>query len=387
MIARILIFIILAIVLPDLYFDQHYWKRRIHYPIWGRLLWWLPGLGMLVYTIALASIRNFVPDDLTSINVYLLIVGLWVVPKALFALCSAVGLLWCRIRHSHTNWGNAVALVLTVYTWFVVIYGSTVGNTRLKVKHLDLYFNDLPSQFDGYRICAFSDAHVGTFTGRRLRLLKRDLDSINAQKADLICFLGDLQNIQPAEIYPVQSLLSSLHAKDGVVSVLGNHGYSEYIHDDPAVEVANERELVSRETQMGWKLLLNDHFVLRRGTDSLVIAGEENYAKPKRSDLQKTLQGVEGHPFIVMLQHNPAAWTEELLPSHRVQLTLSGHTHGGQMSIFGLRPTHLMERHDLGLYQKDDAMLYVSAGIGGLIAFRFNMPAEVVVFTLHRTPR
>jgi predicted MPP superfamily phosphohydrolase len=386
MIARIFIYIILAIVLPDIYFDQHFWKHRTSYPWWGRLLWWLPGVGMLIYTIALASIRNFVPDDLTSINVYLLIVGLWVVPKALFALCSGLGLLWCRIRHSHTNWGNVVALVLTLFTWWVVIYGSTVGVTRLRVKRLDLYYNDLPSHFEGYRICAFSDAHVGSFTGRRVRLLERDIDSINAQKADLICFLGDLQNIQPAEIYPVQSILSRLHAQDGVISILGNHDYSEYIHDDPAVEVANEREVISREAQMGWKLLRNEHLVLHRGADSIVIAGEENLAKPARSNFQKTMQGVGDHAFVVVLQHNPAAWVNEILPNRHVQLTLSGHTHGGQMSILGLRPTHLREPHDLGLYQQDGAMLYVTAGIGGLIFFRFNMPAEITVITLHRMP-
>lgn len=384
MIARILIFIILAIVLPDLYFEQHYWRHRFSYPLWKRILWWLPGTAMLIYTIALASIKNFVPDDLTSINIYLLLVGLYVWPKALFALCSGLGLAWCRWRHSHTNWGNVVALVLIVFSWFVVIYGSWFGVSRLRVKHLDLYFDNLPASFDGYRIVAFSDAHVGTFTGRRLAWLKRDIDSIQAQRGDLICFLGDLQNIRPQEIYPVRDLLSSLHAKDGVVSVLGNHDYSEYIHDDPAIEVANERETVSLERQFGWRLLLNEHFAIHQGGDSIVVAGEENFSKPDRANFQKTMDGISGRPFVIMLQHVPGAWPHEILSSGRVALTLSGHTHGGQMSIFGLRPTRIMERYDLGLYQKNGCMLYVTAGIGGLIPFRFNMPAEITVLNLHK---
>ena len=385
MIARILIFIILAIVLPDLYFDQHYWKQRIHYSWWKRLLWWLPGIVLLVYTIALASIRNFVPDDLTSVNVYLLIVGLWVWPKALFALCSGLGLAWCRFRHIHTNWGNVVALVLIVFNAWVVIYGSSLGVMRLRVKHLDLYFEHLPAQFEGYRIVQFSDAHVGSFTGQHVKLLERDIDSINAQGADLICFTGDLQNLQPQEIYPVQELLSKLHAKDGVVSVLGNHDYSEYIHKDPAIEVANERETISRQIQCGWRVLRNEHFAIHRGRDSIVIAGEENYAKPARANFQKTMEGIKGRPFVVMLQHVPDAWPAEILSSGRVDLTLSGHTHGGQMSIFGFRPAHIFSRYDLGLYQKDGSMLYVNAGLGGLIAFRFNMPAEITVLKLHKT--
>ncbi|MGI6231999.1 MAG: metallophosphoesterase [Prevotella sp.] len=385
MIARIIILILLAIVLPDLYFDQHYWKRSSHYRWWHRLLWWLPGLIMVGYTVGLSTIRNFVPDDLTVINVYLLIVGLFVIPKALVALCSVIGLLWCRLRHSRNNWGNLVALFLTLFTWYAVIYGSTLGVRRLRVKHIDLYFDRLPASFDGYRIVHFSDAHVGSFTGARVQLLKRDIDSINAQHADLIAFTGDLQNIQPSELYPVQSLLSGLHARDGVVSVLGNHDYAEYIHEAPAIEAANERETINRERQFGWQLLRNEHFALHRGNDSIVIAGEENYEKPARADFAKTLKGIEGRPFTIMLQHVPAAWREQILPSKRVDLTLSGHTHGGQMSFFGLRPTHLTEPHDYGLFQREGALLYVNPGLGGLVFFRFGMPAEITVFTLHRT--
>ena len=87
MIAKILIPIILAIVLPDLYMDQHHGRRLFRHTWWRRLLWWLPGLLMLAYTLVLASIRNFVPDDLTGINIYMFLVGLIIVPKAIYALC------------------------------------------------------------------------------------------------------------------------------------------------------------------------------------------------------------------------------------------------------------------------------------------------------------
>ena len=80
MISRIFIPILLAIVLPDLYFDQHYWRSRYHGRWWLRLLWWLPGMLMFIYTIALVSIRDFVPADLTWINVYMFLVGLIVWP-------------------------------------------------------------------------------------------------------------------------------------------------------------------------------------------------------------------------------------------------------------------------------------------------------------------
>jgi predicted MPP superfamily phosphohydrolase len=387
MIARIFIPIIFAIVLPDLYFDTHYLRHRLVYKWWKRMLWWLPSMVMLVYTIALTSIRNFAPTDLTWLNVYLMLVGLYVVPKAIIAFCSSLGLLYCRLSHTRKNWGNLIAPVLCLFSLFILIYGSVFGFRRFRVAHVDIYSKDLPAAFDGYRITQFTDAHVGTLTGSRLSILTRAIDSINAQHADAIVFTGDIQNMHPMELYPVQRILSKLHAHDGVFSVRGNHDYSHYINAEPAVKIANERELVSLERRFGWDLLLNEHRVIRRGADSIVIAGEENgggYKDVQRADLRKTMAGIRKGAFVVMLQHDPSAWRNSILHKTDVQLTLSGHTHGGQISVFGIRPTMFFDHEDRGLYFEGHQTLYVSSGIGGLIPFRFNVPGEIAVFTLHK---
>lgn len=384
MIARLIIPIILAIVVPDLYIDWHHWRHRRGYGWWKRALWWAPGLVMLVYSVALATIRNFVPNDLTWVNVYMILMGLIVVPKALFMVCSGSGYLCCRLFGGHHNWGNLLALVLIVCNWYVLVYGFMVGIDKFEVKHVDLYFDDLPAAFDGYRIAHFTDAHVGTLETRDIRLLRRDMDSINAQHADLIAFTGDLQNIRPQEIRDTQGLLSSLRARDGVVSVLGNHDYSKYVHEGPAVEAANRAETISRERQCGWRLLLNEHFAIRRGQDSIVIAGEQNFGDPDSANFQQTMRGVGERAFTIMLQHNPAAWDETIVPTGRVALTLSGHTHGGQMSIFGWRPTRLTYAEDYGHYTRGRSQLFVSSGLGGLVPFRFGISPEIVVITLHK---
>ena len=389
MIARIFIPIILAIVLPDLYFDLHYLRSSSWRIWWKRLLWWLPSIGLLGYTVALASIRNFAPADLTWLNIYLFLflVGSIVTPKAIFAFCSGLGLLYCRLTHTRNNWGNLVAPPLCLFSLYILIYGSTLGFRKLEVRHIDIYSRELPKAFDGYRIAQFTDAHVGTLTGNRYKMLTRVIDSLNAQNADAIVFTGDLQNMQPSELYPVQDLLKSLHAKDGVFSVLGNHDYSQYIKADPAVKAANEREVISRERQFGWTVLLNEHHTIRRGKDSLVIAGEENDGLPPfpdRGDINKTLEGISPSAYVVMLQHDPSAWRRSILPKSQVQLTLSGHTHGGQIQLFGLRPTMLTSKEDYGLYLDGNRALYVSAGISGLIPFRFGIPGEIAVITLHK---
>ncbi len=388
MIARIIIPILLAIVLPDIYIDMHYWRHYKGYTWWRRLLWWLPSVLMVAYSIAIASTRNFVPDEMMFINVYMMLVGLVVMPKMLFALCSGIGYLVCKYTHRRRNYGNFIWLPFAAGAIYIIMYGFIVGFGKLEVKHLDLYFDDLPEAFDGYRIVHFSDAHVGSFQYDKKSILQRDIDSINAQKADMVVFTGDIQNMQPDELLPVMPLLSKVKAKDGVYSVLGNHDYSIYIDATEDVKKANIKATVDREQQMGWTVLRNDNRVIRRDADSLVIAGEENGGRkpsPKLADLEKSLHGVGKGAFIVMLQHDPNVWQEKIVPDGRVQLTLSGHTHAGQVSVFGLRFTQLTAHNDYGLYNQDRQQLYVTSGLGGVVAMRFGATAEIAVITLHKT--
>ena len=385
MIARIIILIILLALLPDLYIDRHYLRHRKSW--WKRLLWWLPTLFFLAATIFFSIERNFIPEDPTWLYVYMLVLGVVVLPKAVYALSSSVGLLVCKFRHKRMNWGNLIGWILALGCVYVVLYGSFVGHRQLEVKHIELSFNDLPKEFDGYRILHFSDAHVGTFRGSLLNILRRDIDSINAQKADAIVFTGDIQNLQPSELYPLHDMLRSLHAPDGVFSVIGNHDYSTYINSDPVIKASNERELINLERQAGWKVLLNSHQAIERGDSRIVIAGEENDGQgpfPSKGDLRKTLEGTDSTDFVIMLQHDPSAWRRNILPLSNVQLTLSGHTHGGQLSLFGMRPTQLVGKEDFGLFRSNGQYLYVTCGIGGVLPFRFGVSPEIVVITLRR---
>ena len=385
MIERIFIPVVLAILLSDLYIDMHYWRRYRAYSWWRRVLWWLPGIVMLVYTACLASISNFVPDNLTWVNVYLILLGFVVYPKVLFCLFSLLGSTLRHYLHTRRNWGVWVAAFFIPVTLLMMVYGFTIGFRQLEVKRIDLTFTDLPPAFDGYRIVHFSDAHVGTFTGSLRKLLARDIDSINAQKPDLIAFTGDLQNIQPSEIRLVLPLLSRLKATDGVYSVLGNHDYAEYVKLPLKQELHHIRETQALERSCGWNLLLNSNLKIRRGKDSLVIVGEQNLERPDSACFTKAMQGVGAHAFAIILQHNPKAWEKYIVNDSRSRLTLCGHTHGGQLSLFGLRPTQIEYRQDYGLYQKGKQYLFINSGLGGLIPFRLGISPEIAVITLHKT--
>lgn len=387
MVARISILVILMIVFSYWYLEKRYLKRRFKGNKLKRILWWTPAVFMILYTIYLSFTKNFIPDNIGTVNVYLFHLGLFVVPITLYALCSAIGKAWCIMQKTRKNWGNLVGFVLAVYAVFVLFYGTFVGVSQLEVNKMELAFKDLPKAFDGYRLVVFSDAHVGSFTGWRKKYLERDVDSINAQHPDAILFLGDLQNLKPSELYPVQDILMKLKAKDGIYSVLGNHDYDEYTNEDPAIEAANMRELASRQAQYGWTLLRNEHHSIRRGNESIVIAGEESgclKTNPPKMDLAKTLKEVREDAFVIMMQHSPYTWRDSILSNSNIQLTLSGHTHGGQVKILGMRLTRLKMKESHGLFVEGDRKHYITSGIGALVPFRYGVTPEIAVITLRK---
>ncbi len=386
MIAKSFIFFLLLIILPDVYLDLHYWRHK--YSPWKRLLRWLPGAGMLAYTIILALEKNFLPDNPIPAYIYLLLLGLIVIPKAAYMLCSMTGLAYCRLFKKKRNYGNLLGLLATPCIWYILIYGSFVGFQKLEINHQTFTSKEVPEAFDGYRIALFSDAHVGSYAGDRQWILKKAIDSINALKPDLIVFTGDLQNVHPQELYQHMDILSSLKAPDGVYSVLGNHDYANYIDADDAVKVANCRETISLERQLGWTLLLNENHVIEKGKDRVVIAGMENDGKGEQSpgevDIQKALENVSDTDFIIMLEHDPYSWRHRILPESNAQLTLCGHTHAMQFMIGDWSPMALTGKEWHGWYHEGNQSLFVTAGLGGLVPFRFGATGEIVLITLKK---
>ena len=286
-------------------------------------------------------------------------------------------------------------IACTIMIWALTGYGFLFGFQQLEVHHIEYASADLPETFDGYRIVQFSDAHVGSMTDSRQWMLQRAVDSINAQQADAIVFTGDMQNIWPDELPSQTPYIRQLKAKDGVFAVLGNHDYAVYQDCEEDEKAGNCEKTIKALRNMGFDLLLNEHRIIRRDSDSIVIAGMENWGvverMPRKGDVKKTLAGLNRkssagsqEPFIVMLQHDPSCWREKILPECNAQLTLSGHTHGGQISIFGWSPVALSYSEWAGMTYEGTRAIYVSTGLGALIPFRFGMPGEIVVITLRR---
>ena len=390
MIARAPYLFILLIIIPDLYFDFHYWRHK--YSLGQRFCRWLPTIGLVVYTIYLMYEKNFIPDNPNILYIYLLLVGLIAIPKLVYMLCSITGLTFSKLihrkssKHPAKNYGNLIGLVCVPVIWYIVLYGSFIGFNKVEVNRQTFTSPDLPKAFDGYKVVLFSDAHVGSYTARNEHVLKKAIDLINTQHPDMIVYTGDIQNTQPQDIYRHMDVLSSLRAKDGIYSILGNHDYGDYICGNTAKKVANMRETMSLEKQMGWTLLMNEHRYIDRGKSHIIIAGMENDGDgirfPQKGNIKKALKGINDDDFILMLEHDPSSWRRRIIPDGRAQLTLSGHTHKMQFALFDWCPMSLTGKEVNGWYTEDEQSLFVTAGLGGLIPFRFGAPGEIAVITL-----
>lgn len=280
------------------------------------------------------------------------------------------------------------SLILVLLCAVIMVYGFFVGRTKYEVKKVDLNFADLPAAFDGYRIVQISDLHLGYMHDCK-DFLSAAMDEVNAQNPDIICFTGDLVSHGHKEIDGLEPIITKLKSKDGIFSVMGNHDYSPYTLMNDSMRQAEIAALVSCErNELGWKLLMNENVIIRRGNDSIAVAGVENqsysFSRQLRfGDLGKALDGTNGM-FTVLLSHDPTFWKAEVLPQSKVQLTLSGHTHAAQIKIGDFTPASWVFDETDGLYAENGRYLYVNIGLGCVVPIRVGATPEITVIELHR---
>lgn len=284
--------------------------------------------------------------------------------------------------------GWRYALVLPVLLWLLVTYGFFFGWRHLVVRSATCSSPLLPQSFDGYRVLQISDLHLGTFLRNR-RFIDRLVRVVNAQGANLIVFTGDLVNVGADEIIPFQHALRQISAPDGVFSIMGNHDYCEYGEDrSPASIARNQRLLRYLQARVGWRLLENEHVLITNSRgDRIALIGVENISKPPfpdYGDLRKALGNLPRGMFKILLSHDPSHWRRGVLHQTDIALTLSGHTHAGQVRIGSFSPAKWAYNEWGGKYVEDGAMLHVSLGIGGTVPFRLGAWPEINVITLRR---
>ncbi len=321
--------------------------------------------------------------EVMSVGLVLLVC--WVVLTVLDLAVAGLLALLCGLSFKHCFCWGLLSLAVPV---LLLGYGILIERNCFRIKTVEIAFDNLPASFDGYTIVHLSDIHSRSFR-YRTGALQRAVDKVNGLDADLIAFTGDIVTLSPDELDATEGILRGLTARDGVVSILGNHDYCPYItqSDSTLTPEQGKKVVMAREKAMGWRLLVNDHWVLHHGQDSIAIVGVENTSTsphfPSRGDLWRALYGTDGM-FRILLSHDPTHWDSGVI-GKEIPLTLSGHTHAMQFSLLGWSPIGHFYKQSKGLYQKGNQQLYINIGLGETIfPARIGAMPEITKIVLRR---
>lgn len=222
----------------------------------------------------------------------------------------------------------------------------------------------------GLRLAFLSDAHAGHYFGEDdwVRVCER----VAAEAPDLVCLGGDLISAHEREALELRKGLSLLAPPLGVFAVPGNHEY--WATPDP-------RLFSSVLEEAGVELLTNRGVRIARGGAGLWLCGVDDLRRGA-PDVAAALAGRAPNEPVVLLSHHPDVFVESA--GAGIDLQLSGHTHGGQIVLFGWAPiTH--SKHGLwrGRYQRAGAQLYVGRGVGTTgMPLRLGAPGEIAILEL-----
>lgn len=294
---------------------------------------------------------------------------------------------------SRRHFIGQAGLILSVVPFLSAAHGILRGRYNYQVKNMSLYFKNLPPAFDGFRVLQISDWHIGSFVGNGRRI-EDAVKLISEQKADLILFTGDLVNNIASEVDEFIPSLKKINAKYGVYSILGNHDYGEYVDWKSEEDWKNNMiKLAENQEKIGFKLLKNENVKIEKDNDQIAVIGLENWGLPpfpQYGDLAKAQKGTENIDFKILMSHDPSHWDAEVINKAKIDLTLSGHTHGMQfgINIPGIKWSPVKWKYPrwAGLYGEGCQKLYVNVGIG-YIGFpgRIGFYPEITVFKLHRS--
>jgi predicted MPP superfamily phosphohydrolase len=252
-------------------------------------------------------------------------------------------------------------------------YAREVEPNLLQIEKIELHLQSLPVGLEGTRLVCLSDFHLHPYT--RIELVQECVRLVNRLDADVVCLLGDYVFDRAEAILELAPVLSGIETRHGPYAVLGNHD----LWTDPELV----RSTLERE---GIAVLENEHVTIELPGGELVLAGLEDGWSGK-PDLDAALFGqTDGLPVVLMM-HEPD-FADRFRTDGRVELQLSGHTHGGQVRLPVIGAPFLPrygQKYDRGLYDLDGMWLYTTRGIGVIgPPLRFNCRPEITLLTLRR---
>lgn len=244
-----------------------------------------------------------------------------------------------------------------------VAKGAIDEANSLSLERVEIELDRLPRQLDGFKIIHLSDTHHSPFT--KLEHIERAVKVANRLKPDLFLLTGDYVSHEDKYIAPVADVLGKLRAEFGVFACLGNHDH--WTNADLVTHLFRGE---------GINVLINEGLRFEARGTSFWLAGVDDYMVG-RTDVPAALKGSFPDEMKLLLAHNPIIFRQAVRAG--VDLTLSGHTHGGQVRIRDGEKRILPKRRlKAGLHSRKGSQIYITRGIGTVVLpVRYQCPPEI----------
>jgi hypothetical protein len=277
------------------------------------------------------------------------------------------------------------ALAMTTAPFVAGAYGMFYERLNLEISHRRIKLPRLPKAFEGFRIAQLSDIHIGPFMPAEE--IRRYVGIVNGLKPDLVALTGDFVTWDPSTQSAVVDRLAGAKAPFGVYGCLGNHEMWSEV----------ENSITGLFARRGIRILRGERALIRSGGEAINLLGVDFQSRfpmgPRGQRLvREFLQGV-GRLMVpgtanILLSHNPDAF--DRAAELGIDLSLAGHTHGGQMTLEfvhpDLSPSRLFTSYVRGWFEKPGGQLYVNRGIGTIfVPIRFGSPPEITIIELARS--
>ena len=244
---------------------------------------------------------------------------------------------------------------------------------KIDLVEVDIVLNNLGKNFQNYRILNISDIHLGQWINPEY--LNDLVDYVNTLNYDLIVLTGDYfsYNIENYEA-ALEKSLKKLKAEDGKFGILGNHDH--WMDADKVRGIFKNTDIYD---------LSNDNVVLKKGDDKINLAGVDS-CTVCADNLDKVLAKLEDNCPTILLAHEPD-FARESSQTGKIDLQISGHSHGGQFIIPKFETTPFRGpnsiKYPVGLYKVKDMVQYTSKGLGtNSFRIRINCKPEITIITL-----
>jgi uncharacterized protein len=386
--ARIFLFILNRVVFGDHRHEKSPWT----FLIWTvppillalTLLWWPVG-RWIQWLASRRIVSRITPQRIEDVigSPFLAQVGaVWLV------LAAGVGIFWIvdRIRVNHLGetrvrgtktFPSEVVKIRKAHVPFAWLRNLGAHNDvyDIEITKHEVFIDDLPKPFDGYRIVFLTDTHVAGFVRRDF--YREVVAQTNRLAPDLILLGGDFVTFHRDIPLLGEQLLDGLQSRDGKYAVLGNHDYW-----------AGGAEVRTTMEAHDVHFIINQSAVIERDGAKLPLIGIDEIYRGE-PDVEAAFSGVSPQGPCLGLTHHPDMVEE--LEGRRVDLLLCGHTHGGQIRVpfFGslVVPSKHEDRYAQGFHRVSGALMYVSRGIGAIPPVRILCKPEIALFTLRRDIR